>query len=67
MTNHTNVECQSLIFRKGGRLAQIVTDGTHTAVFQENGRRLFPTLGRAIATLEVAGYEISMDDWVNFS
>lgn len=63
MMNETNIECQSLTFERGGKVATVVTDGIRTAVYLERGRSVHPTLGRAIASLEVAGWRIIPDIW----
>ena len=63
MTHETNIECQALTFERCGKVATVVTDGVRTAVYQERGRSAHPTLGRAIASLEAAGWRIIMDDW----
>lgn len=63
MTHETNIECQALTFERGGKVATVVTDGIRTAVYQERGRSVHPTLGRAIASLEAAGWRIITDIW----
>lgn len=63
MRHETNSECQGLAFRKGNLLASVITDGTRVAVYKPAGRSVFPTLGRAIASLEASGWRIEMDAW----
>lgn len=63
MKHERNIECQTLTFVRCGRSATVVTDGVRTAVYQERGRSAYPTLGRAIASLEAAGWRIVTDMW----
>lgn len=63
MIQKTNIECQSLTFMRSGKVATVVTDGVRTAVYDERGRNFHPTLGRAIASLEAAGWRIITDMW----
>ena len=54
---------ETLIFRKNNDQAVVVTDGLHSATYEENGRIWHPSLTKAIGHLEARGYQIIVDLW----
>lgn len=62
-TTGASETAQALTFRRAGYTATVVTNGERHAVYQDSGRKFFPTMSRAVAFLEARGYSIDMEAW----
>lgn len=61
--NETKTYYETLHFRKGDKLATIITDGLHYATYTNEGREWHNKLSSACAYLESKGYNIIIDLW----
>ena len=59
--SNKEIEVEVLTFRKGCKMATVVTDGQHHRSFEWEQSQAHPTLTRAIGYLEARGYSIQTD------
>lgn len=53
----------AITFSKGLKLATIVTNGSLTAIYTDQGRMFAPKLSTAISRLESKGYSLVIDQF----